>query len=183
MSLQSTPKNSRFPSLIYFLWRPLIDLLKPSSLDKYFIPCSRVPPDSSFPPVLSTSPLSSLVMPSTTQDHDRTGGGAGSVTAAPACVCAGLSRWRLFTMQMEAGRIAYIVFYIGGDVTAATGGNVQVGVKEMEENLPHTPGSMTEAAFLYFNQDLIRRLQLRRRFWTEDYFSFPPEATMPGHRC
>lgn len=141
----------------------------------------RRSPDSSLPPVLSSSPLSSLVMPSTTQDHDRTGGGAGFVTAAPTCVCAGLSRWRLFTMQMEAGRIPLLYmyfFHIGGE-TAATGGNVQVGVKEMEENLLHTPRSMTEAAFLCFNQDLITRLRLLGPFWTEGCFSFPPQ----GQQC
>lgn len=66
-SLVSRQCHSRipsFPSLIYFLWRPLIDLLKPSGLDKYFIPGSRVPLIHPSLWCSRTSPLLSLVMPS-----------------------------------------------------------------------------------------------------------------------
>lgn len=91
-------------------------------------------------------------MPSTTQDYGRTGGGAGFVTAAPTCVCAGLSRWRLFTLQMEARRSAllYMYFFSIRGETAATGGNVQVGVKEMENLLhKHPDRSLKLTSFVF----------------------------------
>lgn len=101
-----------FPSLIYFLRRPLIDLFKPSGLDKYFTLCSRVP---LIHPRSGTLYRSAFIISHAlatwrekTQDCDL----AGSVTAAPTRACSSLSRWQLFIMQMGPRRMAAQTFFI-----------------------------------------------------------------------